>query len=38
MSQRKGVSDDVEVAKSNVLLIGPTGSGKTLIAQPLPGF
>ena len=25
--------DDVEVAKSNLLLIGPTGSGKTLLAQ-----
>lgn len=35
MSQRKGVSSDVEVAKSNVLLIGPTGSGKTLIAQTI---
>ncbi|MBF0587999.1 MAG: ATP-dependent Clp protease ATP-binding subunit ClpX [Magnetococcales bacterium] len=30
------LSDDgVEVAKSNVLMIGPTGSGKTLIAQTL---
>jgi len=27
--------DDVEVAKSNVLLIGPTGCGKTLLAQTL---
>src|SRR6202790_683129 len=27
--------DDVEVAKSNILLIGPTGSGKTLLAQTL---
>ena len=27
--------DDVEVQKSNVLLIGPTGTGKTLIAQTL---
>ncbi len=27
--------DDVEIAKSNVLLIGPTGSGKTLLAQTL---
>lgn len=27
--------DDVEVQKSNVLLIGPTGSGKTLLAQTL---
>jgi ATP-dependent Clp protease ATP-binding subunit ClpX len=28
-------SDDVEIGKSNVLLIGPTGSGKTLLAQTL---
>ena len=28
-------SDDVELQKSNVLLIGPTGSGKTLLAQTL---
>ena len=27
--------DDVEIAKSNVLLIGPTGCGKTLLAQTL---
>lgn len=27
--------DEVELAKSNVLLIGPTGSGKTLLAQTL---
>ncbi len=27
--------DDVEVQKSNILLIGPTGSGKTLLAQTL---
>jgi ATP-dependent Clp protease ATP-binding subunit ClpX len=27
--------DDVELSKSNVLLIGPTGSGKTLLAQTL---
>src|SRR5690606_26970300 len=27
--------DDVEIAKSNILLIGPTGSGKTLLAEPL---
>lgn len=28
-------SSDVEIAKSNILLIGPTGSGKTLLAQTL---
>jgi len=28
-------NDDVELTKSNVLLIGPTGSGKTLLAQTL---
>ena len=27
--------DDVELVKSNILLIGPTGSGKTLLAQTL---
>ncbi len=27
--------DDVEISKSNILLIGPTGSGKTLLAQTL---
>jgi ATP-dependent Clp protease ATP-binding subunit ClpX len=31
----KGQDDSVEIAKSNVLLIGPTGSGKTLLAQVL---
>src|SRR3954468_8872948 len=28
-------TDDVELAKSNILLLGPTGSGKTLLAQTL---
>ena len=30
-----GGDDDVELAKSNILLIGPTGSGKTLLAETL---
>jgi ATP-dependent Clp protease ATP-binding subunit ClpX len=30
-----GKNDDVELAKSNILLVGPTGSGKTLLAQTL---
>ena len=28
-------SEDIELAKSNILLVGPTGSGKTLLAQTL---
>jgi ATP-dependent Clp protease ATP-binding subunit ClpX len=30
-----GKKDDVELSKSNILLVGPTGSGKTLLAQTL---
>ena len=30
-----GRKDDVELAKSNILLIGPTGCGKTLLAETL---
>ncbi len=30
-----GKNADVEIAKSNILLVGPTGSGKTLLAQTL---
>ena len=30
-----GIDDDVELKKSNVLLLGPTGVGKTLLAQTL---
>jgi len=32
------ITDDVEIQKSNILLIGPTGSGKTLLAQTLARF
>ena len=31
----KGKKDDVELSKSNILLIGPTGCGKTLLAETL---
>jgi ATP-dependent Clp protease ATP-binding subunit ClpX len=32
---KAGVGSEVELQKSNILLIGPTGSGKTLLAQTL---
>ncbi|MDX9687599.1 ATP-dependent Clp protease ATP-binding subunit ClpX [Halopseudomonas formosensis] len=34
LNQRDG-KDDVELGKSNILVIGPTGSGKTLLAETL---
>ena len=33
--RHKAKKDDVELSKSNILLVGPTGSGKTLLAQTL---
>ncbi len=33
--EAKTTAGDVEIAKSNILLIGPTGTGKTLLAQTL---
>ena len=33
--ETRGRSEDVELAKSNILLVGPTGSGKTLLADTL---
>ncbi len=32
---RTGTMDDIEIGKSNILLIGPTGSGKTYLVQTL---
>ncbi len=36
--KQSSVKDDTEISKSNILLIGPTGSGKTLMAQTLSKF
>jgi len=33
--KNKNSKDDVELSKSNILLVGPTGSGKTLLAETL---
>jgi len=35
ISQRGRLEEDVEIEKSNVLLLGPTGTGKTLLARTL---
>ncbi|MBN8477968.1 MAG: ATP-dependent protease ATP-binding subunit ClpX [Burkholderiales bacterium] len=35
LESASGKDDEVELSKSNILLIGPTGSGKTLLAQTL---
>ena len=36
--RHSGVDSDVELGKSNILLVGPTGSGKTLLVQTLARF
>jgi ATP-dependent Clp protease ATP-binding subunit ClpX len=33
--ETRGKNDEVELSKSNILLVGPTGSGKTLLAETL---
>ncbi len=35
LAQKDGKDDDVELQKSNILMLGPTGSGKTYLAQTL---
>jgi ATP-dependent Clp protease ATP-binding subunit ClpX len=35
MNRQKAAGDGIELSKSNILLIGPTGTGKTLLAQTL---
>ncbi len=35
LASSQGDEDEVELSKSNILLLGPTGSGKTLLAQTL---
>jgi ATP-dependent Clp protease ATP-binding subunit ClpX len=35
MESNTGKNDNIELSKSNILLIGPTGSGKTLLAETL---
>ena len=35
IGQKAGKKEDIELQKSNILMIGPTGSGKTLLAQTL---
>ena len=34
----KNINDDIEIQKSNLLLVGPTGTGKTLLAQTISKF
>ena len=35
LSRQKGICGDVEIDKSNIVLVGPTGTGKTLMARTI---
>jgi ATP-dependent Clp protease ATP-binding subunit ClpX len=35
LSRQKGIGGDVEIDKSNIVLVGPTGTGKTLMARTI---
>ncbi|MDE5868789.1 MAG: AAA family ATPase, partial [Muribaculaceae bacterium] len=35
INEEKGEDDDVDIEKSNIILVGPTGTGKTLLAKTI---
>jgi ATP-dependent Clp protease ATP-binding subunit ClpX len=38
LNKKRADDEDTEIAKSNILLVGPTGSGKTLLAQTIAKY